>query len=295
MTLKRYNATVSANNDDELRGRIRVTCAGLMGDEDTEVPQWVDPVFEWGWFFVPDVGEIVEVEVTESDDDDESFGQATIDSLDLHWRGKRIWTEDVTEEGIEPRPIPEDMQTNYGKRRGFVTPAGHVLMFDDTAGEEQVRLSWHRKEGQEDKYQYMAMDGEGSTVIANKNGSYVYLDAEHGAASMVDEHGNSISMDDKGIKAIDKFSNIIELKDGAVQVLGQDAIIISSKTCNIKSGTINLLDGADAPLLRGTDVKAYLESHQHAFVGLAPGTPGTTAVPITPLPPTALSQQCKVK
>lgn len=285
MIYEKHAATVSSNEDPEKRGRIKVSCVGLTGSEEIVMPHWIEPSYEWGWFVVPDPGEIVDIIALVETKEDESAQQSFINQPDLHWK-KRYYTDEETENEVEPRPIPEDFTaTNYGKRRGFATPAGHVLMFDDTEGAEEVRLSRNIS----GKYSYVAMDKEGSMVVANNNGSYVYLDAENKAVSVVDEHGNLIKMDDTEVSIIDKTSNIITMKDKLVQILGQDAVVISSKTLNVKSGTIDLLDGADAHLVRGEDLLNFYNTHTHP-TGMGPSGP-----PVVLLPPTALSLQCKVK
>src|SRR6185436_657282 len=137
-------ATVTAIQDPDKRGRIRVACVGLLGDETTEVPHWIEPALEWGWFVVPDVGEIVDIELVAHDSTDESPGQSSINTPNMRWRG-RHWGGSKTDAA---RPIPEDFTTkNYGKRRGFATPGGHILMFDDTEGGEKISLAWSNKKG----------------------------------------------------------------------------------------------------------------------------------------------------
>jgi hypothetical protein len=90
------------------------------------------------------VGEIVEIEATTGTDDDEQYGQSSIDNLDLKWRGNRYHTEAEldAESQNEPRPIYQDFTSeNYGKRRGFATPFGHVLIFDDTEDAPRIYLT----------------------------------------------------------------------------------------------------------------------------------------------------------
>ncbi len=165
-----YPAKVTFNADPDKRGVIRVACVGLMGDEDTEVPVDVEPVHDWGWFVVPDIGELVEIECVEGSSEDEQKGQASIDNLDLKWRSARYYGND---EGDTPTPINETFTSkNYGKRRGFATPIGHVLMFDDTKGAEEITLSWN------DGSALLTFDAKGSVTIKNKAGATIVLDAE---------------------------------------------------------------------------------------------------------------------
>jgi hypothetical protein len=167
-----YPAKVTFNKDPDKRGVIRVACVGLTGDEDTEVPCDVEPVHDWGFFFVPDIGEMVEVECLEGSDEDEQQGQMSIDNLDLTWRSARYFGN---EEGETPTPIHEMFtKKNYGKRRGFATPAGHVFMFDDTEGAEEITLAW------KDGSALLTFDQNGSVKLQNKAGATIVMDSDSG-------------------------------------------------------------------------------------------------------------------
>jgi hypothetical protein len=271
MKIEKHDATVTNNEDDEFRGRIKVACAGLFGDEETEYPEWVEPKLDWGWFYVPDVGEIIEIEVKTESNEDESFQQTSIDALDPKWTGKRSYTNDTVDTEINvPTPVPEEFKKNY-KRRGFATPAGHIFYFDDTKGEEKVHISW--KQGESD-YQYLTFDETGSTILANKNGTMIYMNAKEKEFTIADEHGNVISSDKKGIKIIDNFSNIIELKEGAIQILGQKAITINGGICDIKTAQVNLLDGANQGIILADLFMTMFNLHTHP-TGMGPSGPVT--------------------
>lgn len=142
---ERYEAIVSSIEDTDKRGQIEVICPALMGDYETPLPQLADPAPDWGWFYIPDVGEQVEIEVVVSSDRDESFGQAALEALAPVWRSKRFYSLAELEDdadGSVPRPIHDDFKaTNYGKRRGFCTPWGHVFLFDDTDGDPRIYLT----------------------------------------------------------------------------------------------------------------------------------------------------------
>jgi hypothetical protein len=148
MSVEVHIATVTSTDDPEQRGRIRINSSSLMGDEEEECPVWVEPVPSWGWFVIPDKGELVEIECTGRTSEDEQFGQATIDNLNLKWRAsKRFWGNESAAEGAGKTPIHPDFLTNYGKRRGFATPAGHIFIFDDTKKDLRVSLTWKGPSG----------------------------------------------------------------------------------------------------------------------------------------------------
>ena len=265
-----YDAIVTDNDDEEKRGRVEYACAGLMGDEETPLPEWAVPSLDWGWFVVPDIGEIIEIEVIVSSETDESYGQSSIGSLNAKWKGKRAWTSSETDGDNVPRPIPEDFQTNYGKRRGFATPAGHIMYFDDTTGKEKVHISQKLKDG----YQMMSMDEKGGLVIANKGGTMIYMNSEDKEFTIIDENSNMIATSPDGIKLIDKFSNIIELKENLIQILGQGAITVNGGVCDIKCATINLLDGANQKVVLGDLFMTMFNLHTHP-TGTGPSGPVT--------------------
>lgn len=176
-----YTARVADNADPEKRGRIRVTCVGIMGDSETTMAQWIEPLHDWGWFYVPDVGDLVEIEIHVSSTEDESRGQFSLDNMDPRWLSKQFFGD---EKGAKPRPINAEFATNYGKRRGFATPAGHILMFDDTPGKEQVTLScvWPNA--------FVTFDAKGSVTIQNKAGASIVMDAETGKITATSDEIN---------------------------------------------------------------------------------------------------------
>jgi hypothetical protein len=137
-----YPARVTANDDPDKRGRLRIACVGLLGDDETDLPMWVEPALDWGWFYVPDVGEIIEIGCVTGSAQDESRGQMSLDNLDIKWHGARFYNTDED----TPTPVnPIFTDTNYGKRRGFATPLGHFIMFDDTEDAPELTVSWVSK------------------------------------------------------------------------------------------------------------------------------------------------------
>lgn len=276
-----YFATVTFNQDPEKRGRIRVACVGLMGDEDAEIPIDVDPVHDWGWFYIPDIGETVEIEVIEGSSEDEQKGQMSIDNLDIKWRSSRTYGNEETD---TPTPINTDFtSTNYGKRRGFATPMGHVFMFDDTENSEQVSMKWQNASGENC---FFAMDKDGSIIMSNKTGTTLFFNAKDGQMSIIDQHGNVISSDSVGIKIIDASGNMVELKSGAIQVLGQSGVTISCKDAVIDAGNIELAGNTEQIVL-GTTFFPLLNAHIH------PTGVGPSGVPSPLFPSSILSTKVK--
>lgn len=258
MKIEKYDATVMTNEDPEQRGRIKIACAGLLGDEETELPEWVEPNLQWGWFVIPEPGEIVEIETREGNDQDEIFGQSSMENLEIRWSGKRSWTGDEVDNG-EVRSINDEFKENYGKRRGFATPAGHLFIFDDTGGSEKIFLTWT----QGDKSQTIELNETGSIKISNSDSSVVHLDAENEKIEITDKHNNVVRM-------------------------SADLIETEGTEITLKNTTVNLLDGTVEPILKGTATKTAYDAHTH------PTAFGPSGPPVVLLPSNALSQNANV-
>jgi hypothetical protein len=237
---------------------------------------WIEPELDWGWFIVPDVGEIVEIIVTAQGDTDDSFGQSSLEALNPRWQGTRHWSED--QDGDTPRTVPEDFKTNYGKRRGFATPRGHILMFDDTEGKEKISLTQKTTVAGVDKFAFFSLDENGSVIISNRNGSLIYLNALQGQLTIVDEFGNSYASDENGVRVIDKFANIFDMSDGLIQVISQGNIVETAADWAAVVGSYNLA-AADQSAVRGEELLAWLATHAHTDAMGGTGPPIMLPIP----------------
>ncbi len=322
--IERFPATVTNNEDPTQRGRVKVKSLQIMGDENVEFPDFVDPAFDWGWFYVPDVGEEIEIEVVVQDAQSEGVpGQAFLEQPRARWRNKRF----SSDEGEAPRP-PNALFTakNYGKRRGFATPNGHVLLFDDTPGDESIILTW--KKNQEEKFTQLSFDKEGSIVLLTHNSMLLHLNAKEGneGTTVLDKHGNLIATDKDGIKVAEHHGNIVEMKDGVVQVTAagdllataggnivassggtaetvkievkgdgdldvtaQGDVNVTCTAAKVDADTYDLGKGADTPVMRHTEWLAWAMAHTH------PTAFGPSGPPIVPPTPTIASAIGKVK
>lgn len=295
-TLERYEAVVTNNEDEEKRGRIRIACAGLMGDEDSELPMFVEPVHEWGWFYVPDVGEIVEIEVLTSSSTDEGFDESSIDALSPKWRGRRFYGN---EDGAtaDQRAIAGDFtKTNYGKRRGFATPHGHVFMFDDTEGDTRIYLTWVKDrlkpgaEPEDANRTRFEIEPDGSLKIALLDKHVIHLQTEGNKLEItLDEAKNSV--------VLDAASKIFEvLLDSGQQALTLDAGKIEVKTGGGASVVVNGSAAAAAMKVGDGGVHAAIyeilqvfwdttwTAAANAFNAHVHANPSTYVAPLIPLP-----------
>ena len=175
---ERYDATVT-KIDEKQPAFIKVKCSGLLDDEETELPMWVRPVMDWSWFYVPDIGEQVEVEVVTGSREDEIEDQMSIDNLDIQWRGKRHYTAEEVDEksGAKPRTIhPDFTSENYGKRRGFATPIGHIFLFDDTEGKTKIYLTWVKEKDNTTDISTILLDSDGTikhSIFGGKHSTHL--------------------------------------------------------------------------------------------------------------------------
>jgi hypothetical protein len=241
-----YPATVTKNDDDEERGRIKVSCVGILGDDESELPMWVEPLLDWGWFYIPDNGEIVDIEVISSSELDESYQQASIDNLDIKWKGKRYYGN---ENGDEPTTIHDYFKENYGKRRGFATPFGHVMIFDDTEGSQKLILSWAKeKQATEDEnISQLIIDSDGTVKLSVLGKNSIHI-KENEVEILLNE-GASVKLTDKDADAI------MEVGDGSVAVAIADHLetFYASLKAHIDATTIPTAMGPSSPIGSGSE------------------------------------------
>ena len=305
---EKYVAVVSSTDDPEKRGRIKVTCAQLLGNEEEELPMWVNPDYEWGWFIIPDVGEQVEISVTTSADDDEQIGQMTINALNPRWRA-RYWGNEEAEEEELKRPIPEDFTaSNYGKRRGFATPQGHIIMFDDTPDDPKVSITWATGDPttpDEQERAFLTFDKQGVTIATKPTddqgfNSSIFMNGVTGETLWVDAVGNSIGTTADGIKITqsenEESKASIELKsDGIVTVLSAAGVVFNTKNIHANAGEILLGSGLAAaiiePAVLGNILINLLGTHTHP-TGVGPSGPPVGGPAFFTA---ALAQEVKVK
>jgi hypothetical protein len=167
--VRTFLARVLNNQDPDKRGRVKVSCPDLLGTN-RELPDWVEPLLDWGWFYVPDVDELIEIEVLLTTGRDTRGLETSIHNLNMKWRGARFYGGEATD---APRPIPELFKENYRGRRGFATPNGHILYFDDTPGKQEITLSW--TDGSEPpEYSSITLDKEGTILLSLNGGEHLF-------------------------------------------------------------------------------------------------------------------------
>lgn len=278
-----YLAEVVDNADPEERGRIRVKCPALLGGDSADLPVWVEPALAWGAFLVPEPGEMVEIEASSDDWYGDSFGQASLEEPGATWKGVRYYgaTGDERDASVAPTPIhPDFTAVNYGRRRGFATPAGHVLLFDDTPGQEMVRLSW-KAEGADADTSFIQIDASGSVRIQTAGGKSVATLGADGTVRI--EASGAIDVD----------------ASGKVDVVAGGAATLKAPSIALDANAVNVGSGADSPIPRGTELDAFLTQLTGWLTTLtlpvSGAAAGPPAVPPPTVPPTLNSSTHKVK
>lgn len=253
----KYSGQVSANADTLQQGRVQVIVPAIFGPT---LEVWARPCFPYGHFYVPAVGSQVWVEFEGGDPQ------------------YPIWVGTWYPQGA----TPSESQVSPPDNRVIQTASGHTIELDDTEG--QPRITIRHKDNS-----FLAIDDKGSVVIANKNGSTLYLNADKAEASLMSEQGHVLAMNGDGI--------VMMNKDGASLDLTGDTVRITAATIVLDGSTVACGSGASQPTVLGTEFKNLWAAFQAHFHATAMGPSG----PVTPLPtfaavlPTHLSAAVLVK
>lgn len=240
----KYRGFVADNEDPEQRGRLRLKIPSVLGGE---ISGWALPCLPFGGlakqglFFVPEVDAQVWVEFEEG-------------NLDFPiWTGV-FWQAqgDAPEEGAKSPPTT----------RVIRTPSGHVLQFDDTEGEEQVRLH-HPKDAE------FLVDPDGTVSLTDASGGKLTLDAASNKAILEDANGNTMTMSPTGTTVEDANGNTIEM--------GPAGITVKGTTVTIEGQQVAVGGAAGEPMIKGTSFLSLFMTHMHTCT--APGSPSSPPIP----------------
>jgi hypothetical protein len=270
-TRELHYGIVTDNVDPEMRGRVKVKCGTLVPD-DTEWPDWIEPTFPYlsssdqnktdgGFFFVPDIGVVVELDVAASSERDEVPGQASIDAPDIKWRAC-VWAHGADE-------LPSDFQTNYPNRRGIKTSLGHFLLFDDTEDTPLVRLLQHNGEGET----FLEMDAAGSAMLLTSLGMMLYLNQDAGELTLMDNNQNALIMNADGLYLATADSDMLTMGGGKMQMMTGEWILNgTSANANVGKFSVSQNGTDTAVIVEGaTGFQSQLASSLTEITGLMAG------------------------
>jgi hypothetical protein len=127
----------------------------------------------------------------------------------------------------------------------------------------------------------------------------VYLNSKDdvNGITLLDSNANMVALKPDGVVINDASSNVIELKDGVLQIIANaDCVInagsnvkVTANKVTIDSGEVEVGTGADSPFVRHTEWEAYEKAHTHSTAF------GPSGAPIVPPDPSIASTTSKVK
>ena len=264
----KYRGIVRDNVDPLGLGRLKLLVPSVLGESDECVTDWAWPCVPFGgapnqgFFFIPEIEAKVWVEFEEG-------------NLDLP-----IWVGTFWSRPNDTSDVPTEATDGLAAHRVIKTPSGHVIELSDLGGEEKVRIL--HKDGAR-----IVMDEHGSVVVGNKEGSHLYLNAQDGEATLVDEHGNNVKLGHAGITVTNADGTVVDMAGGAVQVI--------AKNVHVRSETVSLGEGAFEPAILGTAFAAAFDAHVHPTAWGPSGPPIPIPMPLSSPAHPAISKAVKVK
>lgn len=285
-----YAAEVVDNRDPEESGRIMARITDLGEQEATD---WIRPLFQKagkdrGSFNPPDVGDMVRVLF--------HHGDASCPVAYLPGWYRKGDRPAEFRHSDEHRPLV----------RGEISRIGHSLIWSEEDGEEFVRLAWHQPEGDvgpgdsasrlAGKWSLLEFTKEGGLTIILNNGegqiTFQPKTAAKGSQWWIgDSYGNSLFLDDQGIRLEDKEAHMLGLFKGDLNAILKGKISFTAAEANFMTGGVSLGFPATMHAVLGEPLLAWLASHTH--LSTAPGLPTGPALP--PPPPMILSKSVKLK
>ena len=210
-----YNAIVTRNVDDDLgvklRGAIYFEAPDIF---DGEYPIPAYPCFQFasqnnaGFFFVPKVGDEIEIEMY-VDDKTDPYDTTDFELPEPRWRCM------VYSNAID---IDDEFKLNYPYRMGWKSNSGNIFLFDDTEGQELVKMA-HAFGTQ---FQFDAFGNWLENIVRDK------------IQEVLGDRTTQIGRDDISTILGNKTTNIS--KDESRTVKGNRTIAVSNNSENIVDG-----------------------------------------------------------
>lgn len=188
----KYTGIVADNRDAEVLGRVKVSVPAIFPPDETVLAR---PALPYGFCFVPEKGAKVWVEFEGGDP------------------GLPLWT------GVQyvAGEWPPEGKADPPQYRVVRSAAGHVLLFDDKAGEEKVEIAdgahHHR----------ITLSSDGITLEHGGSGHRLTIGsgnirAELDGGAAIELSGSGVKVDG-GMGVVEVKGSTIRLGEGALQVL----------------------------------------------------------------------------
>ena len=218
--IETHFGVVTSVDDPDMRGRIKVEAPTLIG-KNKELPDWVEPSLVFmgsgkGFFAVPDIESVVELLVTTKTPSDESFQQSSLDAPMVRYKPSGVSSIDK---------LPDVFSTNYPKRSGLSTGAGHFFL-DDTKGSEVIHIE--HKSGAK-------IDADGNVFVTPAASKKIHLDDESKSAQSMSRVGDKTAAHTHVIS----FALVAPLGGGTVT----GTITTSSEEPTIAEGSTSIKGG----------------------------------------------------
>jgi hypothetical protein len=269
-----YQGRVIDNRDPQGRGRVRATCPAINMPKPEDVPggYWMVPLSPGlgtvdgntsGVFFPPEEGANIGIKF--------EFG-----SPDRPFYIGGYSTTKQTSTTFDS----DDMENKGPTKRGMKTKAGHYLFFNDDPDKLEIKIVKGDGNGIETT-QFLAFDQNGNTIITNKNGSSLYMNAEDNETSLqtLDDSGNVLSFlmcgDDK-VSLGTKSGGVISIDGKNVTITGDNVVADCNRDFSANAGSVHLGQNASQPIPRGLKLMQWELLHQHT--SSAPGAPTTVGM-----------------
>ena len=303
----KYRAIVARNDDPEGRGRIQVrACAPLDLGANEVFPEWLEPSTHSagpnrGFFWPPEIGDGVNVVFDRGRPD-------TPIKYEYGWHAEQEMPAEFAYTALDNVSTPSDTLENaVPDKRGFITRAGHSLIFSDEEDNQQVKLTW-KKPADDSIYRdrtatadrgsgdeaTLLFDAEGTVTLAAASGARMVIDGASGSVTVVNapESGTAdvLTMDDEGFKVVLRDGGYLSFTESGVQVVTPENVTLTGKSLTADTGSTFLSKGLREPVIKGRSYNiADQTKHQArklAYAGLvaqlgALGAPPAASAPVT--------------
>ncbi|MEU6232937.1 phage baseplate assembly protein V [Kitasatospora sp. NPDC047058] len=180
----KYTGIVKDNRDEAGLGQVKVSVPAIFPPGELMPAR---PALPYGYYFVPEVGTKVWVEFEGGDP------------------GLPLWT------GVQfvAGEWPQEVRADPPRSRAVRSAAGHLLLLDDTSGEEKVRITdgAHRH--------VLTLDADGITVEDGLHGHRITIGAEGIRAELATGAGIEMTA---GSTTVDGGTGVVEVKGSLVRL-----------------------------------------------------------------------------